>query len=566
MALTIKQKIALGTGTLFAMLLAISIVAFVFINLLSVRTENLLAENYKSIRFSNEMMHAVDGIDKEKDALQNFERVLAAQEKNITEKGEGSATEKLRVLFNLVKAGRANSLVINEINQQLYLVSILNQHALEQKNNLALHTAEVAKVSIALLSILVVMIGLTLTVNFPGYIANPIKLLTEAINEISQKNYHKRIHLDSKDEFGQMVSAFNAMAKKLDQFERSNLAKILFEKKRIETIINQMDDAVFGLDAEGKFLFINGAAEGIFNLKADDIVGKIAADVARQNDLLKAVLGKNNTTPLKIISEKREHFFSSEFREVRKDGDPLGEVFTLSDITFFKELDISKTNLLATISHELKTPISAIKLSAKLLNDTRVGSLNKEQQELMKSINGDTERLLRLSSELLNMTQLETGNIQIRMEQTDASLIALEALAGVQQQLKEEGLELVTNFPEEPVFVFADADKTVWVLTNLLTNAIKHSTKGISIKLGVHAHDKKVTFSVRDSGSGIAEGIKNRIFDRYFKAIDGRVGTGLGLAICKEFIEAQGSKIDVDSQEGIGSTFSFTLEAFMSNR
>ena len=358
-----------------------------------------------------------------------------------------------------------------------------------------------------------------------------------------------------------MVNAFNAMAKQLDQYESSSLAKILFEKKRIETIINQMDDAVFGLDAAGKILFMNGAAEGLFHLNADDIVGKYAPDIALYNDLLRAVLQKNNTAPLKIISNGKEHFFSSESRLVEKEGEPLGEVFTLSDITSFKELDISKTNFLATISHELKTPISSIKMSAKLLNDARVGSLNPEQQELMQSINGDTERLLRITSELLNMTQLETGNIQMRLEHTDAIEIAKHSVAAVQMQLQEKDLELVTSYPDHSLIVLADADKTEWVLINLLTNAIKHSATGSSIVLSVEQGDKEVKYAVRDSGSGISEKVRTHIFDRYFKAAHGSVGTGLGLSISKEFIEAQGGRIAVDSKEGSGSTFWFALTA-----
>lgn len=559
MARTIKQKIALGTSTLFAMLLAISVVAFVFINLLSVRTENLLAENYKTIRFCNEMMHSMDGMDNRVQAISKFEKALAAQEGNITEKGEAVATQKLRFYFELLKSGDNTNATRDTINAQLYRISILNQQALEQKNKLALRTAEAAKLSIALLSVLVIMIGLTLTVNFPGYIANPVRLLTEAIHEISQKNYHKRIYLDSKDEFGQMVNAFNTMAQRLDEYERSSLSKILFEKKRIETIINQMDDAVFGLDAAGKMLFINGAAEGLFHLKADEIVGKYAPDIALHNDLLRSVLQKNSTSPLKIVTDSKEHFFTADSRIVEKDGDPLGEVFTLSDITSFKELDISKTNLLATISHELKTPISSIKMSAKLLNDTRVGALNTEQQELMQSINSDTERLLRLTGELLNVTQLETGNIQIRLAETNAVEIARQSVDAIAMQLQEKQLSLVTKYPESGVLILADADKTEWVLINLLTNAIKHSKEGSSIELSVVAGHKEVIYTVADNGAGIAPHIRDKIFDRYFKAADSSVGTGLGLSISKEFIEAQGGRITVESEEGSGSRFSFAL-------
>jgi len=561
MAHTIKSKIALGTGTLFGLLLAVSIVAFVFINLLSERTENLLAANYKTIRYCNEMMHAMDNLDDAGTSLQKFERALTEQEANITEKGEAMATQKLHFYFDMLKKGDSSPAIKDTINAQLYRISVLNQRALERKNTRALETSEIAKLSIAMLSALVVLIGLTLTVNFPGYIANPIKMLTEAINEISQKNYHKRIHLDSRDEFGQMVSAFNMMAQKLDQYESSSLSKLLFEKKRIETIINQMEDAVLGLDANGKILFINSAAEALFHLTSDAIVGKYAPDIALHNDLLRTVLQKDATAPLKIIADGKEHFFSSDARMVHKDGEFLGEVLTLSDITSFKELDISKTNLLATISHELKTPISSIKMSAKLLNDTRVGSLNAEQQELMQSINSDTERLLRLTGELLNMTQIETGNIQIKMARADAVQIARGASEAVQMQLQEKNIQLHTSYPELPPYIMADAEKTEWVLINFLTNAIKHSTEGSLIKLSVVHDNNQVTFSVQDAGEGIGPSDLPKVFDRYFKAQSGNVGTGLGLSISKEFIEAQGGSITAHSKIDEGSTFAFTFQS-----
>jgi len=398
--------------------------------------------------------------------------------------------------------------------------------------------------------------------NFPGYIANPVRLLTEGIKEIAQKNYGKRIYLDNKDEFGEMADAFNLMAKKLYEYEHSNLSKLLFEKKRVETIINQMEDAVIGVDANNKILFINHKAEGLFNLKEAEITGKYAPDVALHNDLLRTVLQKDaKRPPLKIIVEGKESYFSVDYRTVFSEGTNIGEVLTLKDITSFKELDISKTNLLATISHELKTPISSIKMSTKLINDMRIGALNGEQKELINNIDEDADRLLRITGELLNMTQIETGNIQLKLQKVPPKQIVDDAVRAVQVQAEQKNIKLQVDCPENLAPVNADADKTSMVLINFLTNAIKYTPEQGQIMIKTQPQNNGIRFSVQDFGRGIEEKYLSRIFDRYFKVPGGieKSSTGLGLAISKEFIDAQGGQIEVASEYGKGSTFSFLL-------
>ena len=564
MSMSIKSKIAIGIGILFSLLLTLSIIAIIFINLLSSKTENLLTANYNTIRYCTEMSDAIDEIDANPDAISRFEKNLEAQEANITERGENAATQQLRSYFDMVKAGNRDPALFHKINKQIYNIYSLNQQALERKNTSALETASNARVWLTILTTILILISLTLVVNFPGYIANPIRMLTEGIKEIAQKNYEKRIYIDNKDEFGEMASAFNLMAKKLYEYEHSNLSKLMFEKKRVETIINQMEDAVTGVDASNKILFINHKAEELFNLKEAEITGKYAPDIALRNDLLRTVLQKDTKRqPLKIIIDKKECYFSVDYRTVYNDGVNIGEVLTLKDITSFKELDISKTNLLATISHELKTPISSIKMSAKLIDDTRIGDLNGEQKDLIKNINEDADRLLRITGELLNMTQLESGNIQLKLQRVSPKDIITDAVQAVQVQLEQKNLRLKTDCPENLPMVFADQDKTSWVLINLLTNAIKYSPEGSDVTIKVTQAANTVSFSVRDNGRGIDEKYLSRIFDRYFQVPGGieKSSTGLGLAISKEFIEAQGGKIEVNSEIGKGSVFIFLLPA-----
>ena len=226
-------------------------------------------------------------------------------------------------------------------------------------------------------------------------------------------------------------------------------------------------------------------------------------------------------------------------------------------------MDEAKTNFIATISHELKTPISSLKLSLKLMEDKRYGTITNFQKELINNINDDSDRLLKITGELLDMGQVETGKLLLNFGNTHPQNIikyACETIRFIAEQ-KEITLNLKChkNLPD----VWADPDKTAWVLINFLTNAIKYSSKGSAIDITVKKNlSAKIEFSVKDHGKGIEEIYLPRVFERYFKVpgSDFAVsGTGLGLAIAKDFIEAQGGEIGVESKNGEGSRFFFWL-------
>lgn len=562
MAWTIKGKIATGIGVLFTLLTITSVVALIAVNVVSDRTENLLTANYQTIRYCSQMMHVMDRAERGPIALEEFEAALRAQEGNITEPGERAATGNLRRWFELLKQEPEQGYAADSINATLYRIGLLNQRALEEKNDLALATAARAKMWLSTLITLVLIVGLSLAFNLPGVVAAPVRRITDGIRDIAKGNYKTRIELNNqRDEFGEMAQAFNRMAARLDEWENSSMARVMFEKRRVDSIINQMEDAVLGTDADGRILFVNHAASALYNLPSDAIVGRGAVEVAAQNDLLRTVLDNDAAGPVKIVVDGKEQFFAIARKAVQQDLVSLGDVYTLKNITHFKELDLSKTNLLATISHELKTPISSIKLSAKLLADERTGTMNVEQLEMINGIADDTDRLLRLTAELLNMTQIETGNIQLRFLQVKPRVIVDEAVAAVAMEAASKGIVVVEELAADLPLVQADVDKAALVLVNLLTNAIKYSPEGSRIRLSVTAKERMVSFAVQDEGEGIDARYQSRIFDRYFK-VPGNInksGTGLGLAISKEFIEAQGGKIGVTSGYGEGSTFKFEL-------
>jgi signal transduction histidine kinase len=221
--------------------------------------------------------------------------------------------------------------------------------------------------------------------------------------------------------------------------------------------------------------------------------------------------------------------------------------------------DIDKTNLIATVSHELKTPAASIKLGAKLLEDQRIGSLNPEQKALVNNIKEETERLLKITEVVLNMAQLETGNIQLNIQMTDPKEIVGYAIEAVSFQASQHNNTLRVVYSEYIPMVKADIEKTTWVMINLLLNAIRYSPEGKEIIIEAQEVNDKIEFSVQDFGKGIKEEYKNQIFNKYFQIPGSSSGTGLGLAISKEFIEAQGGNIRVESEPGKGSKFIFSL-------
>ncbi|HMG82128.1 MAG TPA: ATP-binding protein [Ferruginibacter sp.] len=561
----LKTKLSLALGFLFLVILTFCILSIFYINKLSDNEDRILKNNFETLVYCGNMLKELDQLPQNTDAYKLFEDNLNKQENNITEQGEKEATADVRRNFNELKLNPLDSSNYPQIRQSIAIINDLNEKAILRKNNSAHKTAGDANFILTVIFAVLTLIAFTLVVNFPGIISNPIRALSEGIAAIADKNYGKRIYLEQKDEFGDLAASFNSMAEKLDEYENSNLAEIKFEKSRIETIINQMKDGIVGLDNKKNILFLNKVAEKLLGLREIEIIGNYAPDIALKNDLMRTLLSEdNNKKELKIYADSKESYFNKDILNVKntENNAIIGKVIVLRNITPFHELNEAKTNFIATVSHELKTPISSIKMSAKLLTDERTGNLNGEQDELITSIREDADRLLKITGELLNMAQVETGNIQLKLQTTNPAAIVDEAILAVKFQAQQKNIDIRIHINDHLPIIHVDAEKTTWVLINFLTNAIKYSTDTSTIKVDVYTENDQTKFTVKDQGKGIAEKYLPKIFDRYFKVpgTNEQTGTGLGLAISKEFIEAQGGHIWVNSAIGGGSTFGFTFD------
>jgi PAS domain S-box-containing protein len=570
----IKTKLNLGVGLLFLMIIILSLVSAYSVFLIKADTENILKANYNTLEYSRNMILSLDKIKKSPDTMIHvFKEYLEKQIQNVTEPGEKEATAKLENNFSLLEKNSADEGLKAQIRQNIFAIMKLNLDAIKQKSDIAKKTAETANFSIAIVGTLCFLIAFNLLVNLPNNIANPIRELTQSISEIANKNYSERVHFTDHNEYGDLAKSFNTMAQKLQEYNNSNLYKLFFEKKRLETLINNMHDPIIGLDNEGIILFANDEALKIIGLKLEDIIGKPASDLALSNDLMRSLILKEldahlqKRKPLKIFANGKESYFDKEILNITitPTGEEkeinIGDVIILRNITLFKELDFAKTNFIATVSHELKTPIASIKLSIQLLQNNKTGDMNDDQKQLVESIKDDSQRLLKITGELLNLSQLETGNIQLNIEKSNPYAIANYAVEAVKVQAEQKQIKLIIDVNENLQDVKADSEKTGWVLINYLSNAITYSSEKSTILIKLKNENDQILFQVIDTGKGIDARYKDKVFDKYFQ-IPGsqKSGTGLGLAISKEFIEAQNGTIGVESNLGLGSTFWFTLK------
>lgn len=581
--MTIKTKIASALTFLFAIVLLIGGLGAYYLNQLSTDSQAILKDNYISLEYAGNMQKALADL-RDPDALLTFEENLKKQQANVTEIGEQEMTSTVSREFVRLKRGVQDSATVYRIRQALFQIDEINRRGIIRKNEIARQTADDALRWLAVVSTASILILFSFIINFPGYVANPLRELTRGIRQITKRNFEERLHFKSSDEFGELARSFNSMAQKLDEYEHSNLARVLFEKRRIDTLIHTMNEGIIGLDETRHILFANPVACRLLGTDEANLMGRYAPDIAATNDLMRTLIQDimEDKEPdagvgslLKIFDNGKENYFNRRTHvvAVTRTGEEqpqrAGYVVVLENITSYKELDLAKTNFIATVSHELKTPLSSVKMSLKLLEDTRVGTLNSEQQSLLNNIRTDADRLLNLTSELLNMAQVESGQIQLKLQPVAPGDIVRYAVNALHVQAEQKSLRIAVNVPVGLPIITADPDKASWVLINFLSNAVRHSPEEntIDVQVAKTPDANYIEFRVRDHGAGIRPEHQSRVFDRYFKASGGWAipqngqagGTGLGLAISSEFIQSMQGEIGLDTSVTDGAAFYFRL-------
>jgi len=598
-----KAKISLGIGFLFALIVCMGAACIFFVNSLSRDSKAIIKDNLASLDYVESINRNLDilnnsvllsigknnsAIDIKSSAIENIEdkiRVkINAESGNITEAGERQAADSLKLNFEEYTQAlqdwnsTGKSAGLFEVNQMITKnldnIYRVNQKAILRKNDLASHTASKAITYITIIGTIFFLVAFVFIINFPGYIANPIRELSDKIRAIADGDFSQRLNIDNRnDEFGIVATSFNYLAKKLQEFKDSNVNEITIQKTRIESIVNNLDEAIILMDENQKIISANPVAADLLGLRNEDLVGQNAGTISQKNDLFRTLvtnlpaISVADKTPLRITFDGQENYFQkyihpiTQYDEWKQETKPAGYVIVMKNITEFKRLDIAKTNFMATLSHELKTPLSSINLSLKLILDERIGKLSAEQTQLIDNIRHESQRLLKYVNELLDFSQIESGNIKLDIIRTEASNIVNLSLEAMRPTFEQKHIHTESIMEENLPMINADVEKTVWVMTNLLSNAARFSSEGSKLYIAVKRNAGDILFSVKDNGPGIDPRYHDKIFERFVQVYNNgnKGGTGLGLAIAKDFIEAQGGTIKVESAPGEGSTFIFSL-------
>ena len=587
--MSLKAKITWGFVAMLALLMGLGAYAFHTVQRLDHSSRAILQDNFYSVQLGQTMLQDLEqaGDQPSGAGLAQFQAALTREAGNVTEPGEQQLVDSMVAGLGRYQAARGGA-ALAQLRRQTHRMVALNMRALTRKNTLANRTATNAGRLLLMLLTVGTLLALGLVLSVPEAAVGGLRKLLASIEHAAQGNFTASIPRESTDEFGVVAQAFNRLLVHLKDFRSANLADIITERNRVTSIVQTLDEGLLLLD-EGRFIIVaNPVACQLLGLSEKQVLDRPAEEVAQENLIFRELLAfaqlpaAQRTAQPKVLTigagPTAAHFQltvheATSFNAVADKMEFVGSILALHNVSAFRKLDQTKSDFLATVSHELKTPLSSSNFNLKLLLDQRVGPLNPEQQDIVGHLKHENQRLLHLVAELLTVARLEAGAaIILNQQPTNLAALVAAATEPLQLQLRPKNLVLDVQLPPNLPTVNADLEKSAWVLLNLLANAVRYSPEGGRIGLTAVAtpDGQAVQVRVQDQGNGIPIEQQQRIFERFVQApasqapegqAPGAVagGTGLGLSISREFITKQGGTLGVESTLGAGSTFYFTL-------
>ena len=399
------------------------------------------------------------------------------------------------------------------------------------------------------------------------WILKPIRRLIDSTQEIRKGNLNLVIQVDTRDEIGQLSEAFNAMVASLRLFRRSDQAKLLNIQRSTQEAFKNLPAAIAIVDADGMIEIATASARSDFGLAPNTSIEQSPypwlADIQRRimkNPAAPALENKHEI--IQKFSDNQERFYEPRVIPIFADEKEFsGSIIILEDVTLLLQNDEIKKDLFSTISHQLKTPLTSIRMALHLLLEENVGSLNEKQADLLVSARDESDRLNGIIEDLLDIRRLEAGSVRLDLAAVSPYQLARDATGPFSRQARDKGIRLEIDLAADLPDVRADRSRILYVFANLISNAIKYSPVGGVVRLTAKMEGDKILFSIADNGCGIPQQYQKRIFEKFFRVpgqnADG--GVGLGLSIAKEIVTAHGGQITFASVEGQGATFTFSL-------
>ena len=597
----LRSKILLGYSLPLALVILVGGWGIANLRRLGKASEAILRENYNSILAAENIIDALERQDsaillfllenRDRGSQQfrqnqiEFLKWLGKAEGNITIAGEEeiiaqieqSYQDYLRVFSQLQQGNPtiedyyASILpIFEQIRDNSVRLRLINQETMEAASENAQQISNQAIWSMVLIGAAAAGIGIGFSLLLTRRIVRPLSQMTTATEKIARGEYDIALQVKSKDELGMLAREITTMSQKLKAFRDLNVGKVIVEKQRSEAIVQSIADGIIVVDSELKIIAINPIAASVANVRSMLATNNHFLDVFDNRQLYQhlkhtAETGKAPQPDSDILTLEREsktEYYKFAITPVVTDAEKvIGAILLLQNVTKLKELDNLKSEFVATASHELRTPLTGMAMSLNLLAETTEDKLSESESELLDTAVEDVERLRGLVNDLLDLSKIESGKINLDLVDVEANFLLDKAISALNIQAEQNEVILVKQPLSQDIKIKADANKIIWVLTNLIANALRYSNPGSEIKVGATSRNSWVEIFVSDKGAGIPLEYQNKIFDKFVQVETEKDvgGSGLGLAICKEMVQAHGGRIWVNSTVGEGSTFTFTV-------
>jgi signal transduction histidine kinase/HAMP domain-containing protein len=510
------------------------------------------------------------------------------QEQNITEPGEAEATQRLRAAWNEYLAKYEAYRRIRDpsdlrrryfdemhpafvrVKNAAERILEINQDAILLKSEQARATAERSR-SLLLLAIVAALgSGLFASVSLTRRALVPLQRLGLAVRRIGEGDLDARARLQGQDEIAQVGRELDTMADKLRQYRSSSLGELLQAQQASQAAIDSLPDPVLVLSLDGKVLNVNQAAENLLRLEAGhDPLSGLPPALREAVDKVRAHIfgGKGAYAPrgleeaIRVEGEGGGRALLPRATPLYSEqGNVTGATIVLQDVTRLLRFDELKNDLVATVAHEFRTPLTSMRMAAHILLEGTVGPLNEKQLDLVSAARDDSERLQDIVEDLLDLSRIEAGKVEVSLTALPAKSIVDAALDGKVQGARDAGLKVEEELVEPVLPVLVDPERIGLVFDNLIGNAVRHSPKDGRIVVRARPESGFVRFEIEDQGPGIPPEYQQRIFEKFFRMPGTKgEGIGLGLYISREIVAAHGGQMGVESEPGHGSRFWFTL-------
>jgi NtrC-family two-component system sensor histidine kinase KinB len=486
-------------------------------------------------------------------------------------------------LYNVLqlKNGRARGIrfrssvlrpIAYRLREKCFTLLEMNQNAMTITETRIRSTVTDATYTVIVASIFAVVLSILASIRITRAVRIPAQKLTQSVRKIGQGHLNQKIDVTTDDEIGELAAEFNKMTERLRQYEELNIHQLISEKKKSETIVESIADPIIVTDDDGIVILMNKAAAEILDVSADKVTGKSLRGILKDErwaSILESGADEQAGSPTKDVLLTLERFGKRIYLRPRqtkildRDQRAEGIVTLLQDVTRFKDLDEMKTEFLATVSHEFRTPLTSINMTVDILSKEVVGSINDRQRELLDAAKDDCERLGKLVKELLDLSRLEARQQGMKTESFNIRELLEESVRSLRLPFKEKRISLAITVDADVPPVTGNRQQFTWVITNLASNALRFTPEGGSVQITAMKQQNAVCVAVTDTGPGIPPEAQSTIFDKFVQIKEPAETTpgsvGLGLAIAREVVEAHEGRIWVESSGGSGSTFCFTI-------